>query len=61
MLVLNQIKAPAYNGTLLQYNNSSTLNKAWQLEPSVRYYRQAESNSTRTRRWAPGGGGGTDP
>ena len=54
VLVLNQIKAPTYNGTLLQYNNSSTLNKAWQLEPSVRYYRQTETNSTRTRRWAPG-------
>ncbi|HXE48072.1 MAG TPA: hypothetical protein VN663_06845 [Ramlibacter sp.] len=54
VLMLNLLKAPTYEGTLLTYNNSSTLSTGWQLEPSLRYYRQTDSDSTRTRRWAPG-------
>ncbi|MRD47001.1 hypothetical protein GHT07_06910 [Caenimonas koreensis DSM 17982] len=54
VLVFNQLKAPTYKGTLLQYNNSSTIAQAWQLEPSLRIYQQTDSTDTRTRRWAPG-------
>ncbi|HXD41780.1 MAG TPA: hypothetical protein VN649_14540 [Ramlibacter sp.] len=53
VLVLNLLKAPTYRGTLASYNNSSALS-GWLLEPSLRYYRQIDSDSTRTRRWAPG-------
>ena len=54
VLVLNLLKAPTYKGTLMSYNNSSALSTGWQLEPSLRYFRQVDSDSTRTRRWAPG-------
>ena len=43
-----------YRGTLLSYNNSSLVATGWLLEPSLRYFKQTDSDSTRTRRWAPG-------
>jgi tetratricopeptide (TPR) repeat protein len=35
---------PNYHGTLLSYNNLSSLNEKWQLEPSVKYYTQSDNS-----------------
>lgn len=54
VLLLTLLKAPTYNGKLLSYNNSSTLNSGWQLDPSIRFYVQDDNAGTHSRRWAPG-------
>jgi hypothetical protein len=54
VLVGNVLKAPTYRGTLLSYNNSSTLSATWLLEPALRVYRQNDTSGIRTQRWAPG-------
>ena len=48
------LSGPTYHGTLLSYNNLSSLNEQWQLEPSLRYYTQTDNTDTRTVRWTPG-------
>lgn len=50
----NFLSGPTYNGTLLSYNNLSSLNEKWQLEPSLRYYTQTDNTETKTVRWTPG-------
>jgi hypothetical protein len=54
VLVLNLLRAPTNRGILLSYNNSTAWSSGWQLEPSLRFFRQTELDSTRTQRWAPG-------
>lgn len=48
------LSGPTYNGTMLSYNNLTSLNEKWQLEPSLRYYTQSDNTDTRTVRWTPG-------
>lgn len=48
------LSGPTYNGTMLSYNNLSSLNEKWQLEPSLRYYTQTDNTDTKTVRWTPG-------
>lgn len=45
---------PTYHGTLLSYNNLSSLGDKWQLEPSIKYYTQASSDSSGTDIWTVG-------
>ena len=46
--------APTFKGLLLSYNNLSALNEAWQLEPSLQYYRQSGTDGLDLVRWKPG-------
>lgn len=48
------LKGPTFSGTLLSYNNLSSLGAGWQLEPSLRYYRQTDTAGTTLVRWTPG-------
>jgi len=54
VLSANFLSGPTYHGTLLAYNNLSSLNEKWQVEPSLRYYIQTDNTDTRTVRWTPG-------
>jgi hypothetical protein len=47
------LTGPTFRGTLLSYNNLTSLNGQWQLEPALRYYTQTDSTGTRLRRWTP--------
>lgn len=51
---LSHMTGPTYHGTLLSYNNLSSLGDKWQLEPSIRYYTQKDSNGTTAKRLTPG-------
>jgi hypothetical protein len=48
------LTGPTYNGTLLSYNNLTSLTEKWQLEPSLRYYTQTDNTDTKMVRWTPG-------
>lgn len=48
------MKGPTYRGTLLSYNNLSNIAEQWQLEPSLKYYRQTDNLGTTNTRWTPG-------
>lgn len=48
------LKGPTFRGTLLSYNNLTSLGPKWQLEPSLRYYTQNDNADTTTSRTAPG-------
>jgi hypothetical protein len=50
----NFLSGPTYNGTLLSYNNLTSLNEKLQFEPSLRYYTQTDNTDTKTVRWTPG-------
>lgn len=39
---LSLLGGPTYHGTLLSYNNLSTLGEKWQIEPSLKYYTQSD-------------------
>lgn len=54
VLNASYMRGPTYNGTLLSYNNLSTLTDKWQLEPSLKYYRQNDSSGASSERWTPG-------
>jgi len=45
---------PAYHGTLLSYNNLSSLGDKWQLEPSLKYYTQSGTAGDSTSVWGTG-------
>ncbi len=48
------VSAPDFDGKLASYNNLSVLYQNWQLEPSIKFYTQSDTNGTRTDRWTPG-------
>lgn len=48
------LRGPSYRGTLLSYNNLSSLGENWQVEPSLRYYRQTDTTGLTNVRWTPG-------
>ena len=54
VLIANFINGPGFQGQLLSYNNSSLIWQAWQLEPSIKFYRQISNDNVRSTRWAPG-------
>jgi hypothetical protein len=47
------LTSPAFVGKLFSYNNLTSLNGTWQLEPALRYYTQSDANGTKVRRWTP--------
>lgn len=50
----NFLKGPTYRGTLLSYNNLTSVGDKWQVEPSIRYYVQNDSDGSKTDRISPG-------
>ncbi|MFC5520172.1 tetratricopeptide repeat protein [Polaromonas jejuensis] len=50
----SHLRGPTFRGNLLSYNNLSSLDDKWQLEPSLRYYRQTDNTATTITRWTPG-------
>jgi hypothetical protein len=50
----NFLKGPTYTGTLLSYNNLTSVGDKWQIEPSIRYYIQNDSDGSRSQRLSPG-------
>jgi len=51
---ISLLGGPAYRGTLLSYNNLSSLNEKWQLEPSLKFYTQSGSDGSGTDIWTMG-------
>lgn len=45
---------PTYHGTLLSYNNLSSLGDKWQVEPSLKYYTQSSSDGSANDIWTLG-------
>lgn len=45
---------PTYHGTLLSYNNLSSLGEKWQLEPSLKYYTQSDNAGSGSEIWTMG-------
>jgi hypothetical protein len=45
------LSSPSYKGTLVAYNNLTSFNGTWQLEPALRYYTQSDNAGTTLRRW----------
>jgi tetratricopeptide (TPR) repeat protein len=54
VFIVNAIQGPAFKGQLFSYNNSSLVNGLWQLEPSLKYYRQSDDAGLESTRWSPG-------
>ncbi|MBX3636309.1 MAG: tetratricopeptide repeat protein [Rubrivivax sp.] len=50
----NHLSGPGFTGQLLSYQNASALNAAWQLDPSLKWYRQRSADGTTSTRWTPG-------
>ena len=48
------IGSRALKGFLLSYNNSSIAWEVWQLEPSLQFYRDRNSEGSTNQRWTPG-------
>jgi len=46
--------APTYHGTLLSYNNLSSVGDKWQLEPSLKYYTQSGADGSANDIWTAG-------
>ncbi|MFO1267057.1 MAG: outer membrane protein assembly factor BamD [Rubrivivax sp.] len=54
VLIANVVRGPTFQGELISYNNASTLNAEWQLEPSLKVYHQSDDNGLKMTRWTPG-------
>jgi hypothetical protein len=54
VLIANALNGPTFSGRLLSYNNASTLGGGWQVEPSLKWYRQSDSTGVTSVRWTPG-------
>ena len=54
VLLLNLLSGPSFQGQLVSYNNATTVAEGWQLEPSLRWYRQSDDSGVRSQRWTPG-------
>jgi len=54
VFIFNVVRGPTFQGELLSYNNASTLNAEWQLEPSLKLYHQTDDLGLKTTRWTPG-------
>lgn len=51
---LSLLGGPTYHGTLLSYNNLSSLGEKWQLEPSLKYYTQSDAAGSSNDVWTTG-------
>jgi tetratricopeptide (TPR) repeat protein len=51
---LSLLGGPTYHGTLLSYNNLSSLSEKWQLEPSLKYYTQSDTAGSSNDIWTLG-------
>jgi len=51
---ISLLGGPTYHGTLLSYNNLSSLSDKWQLEPSLKYYTQSSSDGGASDIWTMG-------
>jgi hypothetical protein len=51
---VSSLGGPNYHGTLLSYNNLSSLNEKWQLEPSLKYYTQSDNSGAFSDTWTVG-------
>lgn len=54
VLIASFVNGPGFQGQLLSYNNASLVAQDWQLEPSVKFYRQSSPGGVVSTRWAPG-------
>jgi hypothetical protein len=54
VIIANVVRGPTFQGELLSYNNASSLNAVWQLEPSLKLYHQTDDTGLKTTRWTPG-------
>ena len=48
------LRGPTYRGTLLAYNNLSSVGPNWQVEPSLNFYTQSDTTGLKNTRWTPG-------
>jgi len=53
VLSTNLLRGQTYKGLLLAYNNLSLLAQNVQLEPSLKYYRQDNTDGSQSTRWTP--------
>jgi outer membrane biosynthesis protein TonB len=53
VLSASLLKGASYKGRLFAYNNLSLIAQSLQLEPSVKYYRQDNTDGTEITRWTP--------
>lgn len=51
---LSLLGGPTYHGTLLSYNNLSSVGEKWQLEPSLKYYTQSDAAGSTNDVWTTG-------
>jgi hypothetical protein len=51
---LTYLTGPTMDAHLISYNNLSSFDTFWQVEPSIRYYSQKDTSGTRSQRWSPG-------
>lgn len=54
VLNISLLGGPAYHGTLLSYNNLTSLGDKWQVEPSVKYYTQSGAAGDSSDVWTAG-------
>ena len=54
VLSTSYISSPTLKGLLVGYNNSSFYLDAWQVEPSLQFYRDRTEGGNRSQRWTPG-------
>jgi tetratricopeptide (TPR) repeat protein len=54
VLIVNLVRGPTFQGQLLSYNNASLVAGLWQVEPSLKLYRQSDNLGTHSSRWSPG-------
>ena len=54
VFIANVVRGPTFQGELLSYNNASSLNAEWQLEPSLKLYHQTDDTGLKMTRWTPG-------
>lgn len=51
---ISSLGGPTYHGTLLSYNNLTSLGDKWQMEPSLKYYTQSGSAGDSSDIWTAG-------
>jgi hypothetical protein len=51
---VNALGGPTYHGTLVSYNNLTSLGDKWQIEPSVKYYTQSDTAGALNDTWTLG-------
>ncbi|MEQ1807404.1 MAG: hypothetical protein ABL900_18645, partial [Burkholderiaceae bacterium] len=54
VLSFTYLTGPTMQARQVAYNNLSAIDALWQVEPSIRYFSQSDTNGTRSQRWSPG-------